>query len=366
MNSSFESLLSPVYIIAEAGVNHNGSLARALNMVDVAAQAGADAIKFQSFNPEALVSPMADKADYQKKYGSANESQLNMLKKLALTKKQQLQLATACHKHGIDFLSSPFDMDSASFLMNEIRPKFIKVASGEITNGPLLYHITQHDYPMVLSTGMSSLEEVKNALALICFCYLNKTATPTEALVQQTYQSLQGKAILQKNIWLLHCTTEYPCPFEHINLRAIKTLQTAFQLSTGLSDHSNGHYAAIAAVAIGATIIEKHFTLDKALAGPDHQASLEPQELASMVNAIRITEISMGNAVKQASHTEQKNKSVARKSLVAACDIKQGEAFTLHNLTTKRPGHGISPMEYWNLLGKTSTHSYTKNDLIKP
>jgi len=366
MNTSFDSLLSSVYIIAEAGVNHNGSLTRALSMINVAAQAGADAIKFQSFNPEDLASPSADKADYQKKHSPDNESQLDMLKKLALTKNQQLQLATACHKRGIDFLSSPFDIDSASFLMNEIHPKFLKIGSGEITNGPLLYHIAQHDYPMVLSTGMSSLEEVKNALALICFCYLNKTTTPTEALVQQTYQSQQAKAILQKNVCLLHCTTEYPCPFEQVNLRAMQSLQTTFQLSTGLSDHSRGYYVPIAAVAMSAAIIEKHFTLDKTLAGPDHQASLDPQELSDMVNAIRITEMTMGNPVKQASYSEQKNRPVARKSLVAACDIKQGEAFTLHNLTTKRPGHGISPMEYWNLLGKTSTHNYSKNDLIRP
>lgn len=328
-----------IFIIAEAGVNHNGSFELAKRLVDKAVWAGADCIKFQTFNSKSLVSKNAKKAEYQKKTTDSNENQLEMLKKLELSKGKFIELRDFCNQKGIIFLSTPFDLESISFL-SSIGVDTWKVPSGEITNYPFLKMIGQRKEKVIMSTGMSTIEEVRYAVGV-----LKKFGTT--------------------DITLLHCTTEYPAPYDSVNLKAMQSLQKEFGFKVGYSDHTSGIEIPVAAVAMGATVIEKHFTLDKNMEGPDHKASLAPEELRQMVLSIRNVEAALGNGIKQPSEAEKKNIAITRKSIVAACDIKQGDVFTEQNLTTKRPGNGISPMRWEEIMGTKAVRNFMADELIE-
>lgn len=327
------------FIIAEAGVNHNGSFELAKQLVDKAVWAGADCIKFQTFNSKNLVSKNAQKAEYQKKTTDSSESQLEMLKKLELSKEEFIELRDYCNQKGIMFLSTPFDLESIDFLAS-IGVKTWKVPSGEITNYPFLRAIGKRKESVIMSTGMCTLDEVRDSLNV-----LNEFGTT--------------------DITLLHCTTEYPAPYDSVNLKAMLTLQKEFGYKVGYSDHTNGIEIPVAAVAMGASVIEKHFTLDKNMEGPDHKASLEPEELRQMVLSIRNVEAAIGDGIKQPSEAEKKNIAIARKSIVAACEIKKGEIFTEENLTAKRPGNGISPMNWAEVMGKDAKRDFSEDELIE-
>lgn len=327
------------FIIAEAGVNHNGSFELAKQLVDKAVWAGADCIKFQTFNSKNLVSKNAQKAEYQKKTTDSSESQLEMLKKLELSKEEFIELRDYCNQKGIMFLSTPFDLESIDFLAS-IGVKTWKIPSGEITNYPFLRAIGKRKESVIMSTGMCSLEEVRDSLKVL-------------------------KEFGTTDITLLHCTTEYPAPYDSVNLKAMLTLQNEFGYKVGYSDHTNGIEIPVAAIAMGATVIEKHFTLDKTMEGPDHKASLEPEELRQMVLSIRNVEAAIGDGIKQPSDAEKKNIVIARKSIVAACDIKKGEVFTENNLTAKRPGNGISPMQWEKILGKSAIKDFETDEMIE-
>lgn len=329
-----------VFIIAEAGVNHNGSLKRAKKMVIKAREAGADAIKFQTFKSEKLVSTFAEKAAYQiKNTRNADESQLEMVKKLELSFDDFRELQAFSKEKGIQFLSTPFDLESIDFL-NQLDMPFWKLPSGEVTNYPYLVKIAQTHKEIVMSTGMCTLDEISEALAVL-------------------RENGAGK------ISLLHCNTEYPTPIEDVNLKAMETLKKAFSIPIGYSDHTKGIEVPIAAVAMGATIIEKHFTLDRNMEGPDHKASLEPSELKAMVQAIRNIENAIGTGDKKPTPSETKNMDIARKSIVASQPIKKGEAFTEQNITTKRPGTGISAMQWRQILGQKATRDFAEDELIE-
>ena len=327
-----------VFIIAEAGVNHNGSFELACKLVDRAKTAGVDCVKFQTFKSKNLVSINAQKADYQKET-TGEGSQIDMLKKLELSFDEFLSLKDYCEKAGICFLSTPFDFDSIYFL-NSIDIPFWKIPSGEVTNYPYLVALAKTRKPVVMSTGMCELTEIQEAIDV-----LRENGT--------------------KDIKLLHCNTEYPTPFEDVNLRAMQTMRDVFGLDVGYSDHTRGIEVPIAAVALGATIIEKHFTLDRKMDGPDHKASLEPDELAMMVSSIRNIEKAMGDGSKTPSISEKKNITVARKSIVAARKINTGEIFTEDNITVKRPGTGISPMKWNNIMGRKAIRCFEEDELIE-
>lgn len=364
MNTNHRNNTSPVYIIAEAGVNHNGSIEMAKELVDVAAHAGADAVKFQTFKAEEVISRHAPKAEYQKKTTTETESQLEMVKKLELDEDAHRLLIEHCRSRNIQFLSTPFDFDSINLLAHKLNLPRLKIPSGEITNGPFLLHIARTGKPVILSTGMSTLGEVETALGVLAFGYLFNSDQPSPEKFHDAYCSEDGCKIIEGKVVLLHCTTEYPAPFNEVNLRAMATMRTDFGVPVGLSDHTSGIAVPIAAVALGATIIEKHFTLDKNLPGPDHKASLEPDELKAMVTAIRQVEKTLGNGLKVPSPSELKNREIARKSLVAAKPILKGTVFSQENIMMKRPGTGISPMYYWDLLGKKSDKDYSEDELI--
>lgn len=354
------------YIIAEAGVNHNGSLEKAFELVEVAAAAGADAVKFQSFKAAKLVSRTAQKAAYQQRTTGAEESQYDMLRRLELSIEDHRRLQQHCRQHAIEFLSTPFDPESLDFLVDQLALPRIKIPSGEITNAPFLLQLAAKQKPIILSTGMSTLDEVADALGALAFAYLRESGTPGLAAFRQALASPAGQAALAANVTLLHCTTEYPAPFDEINLRAMDTLQAEFGLPVGYSDHSVGIAIPVAAVARGACLIEKHFTLDRTLPGPDHAASLEPDELKAMVEAIRQVELALGSAAKAPTASELKNRAVARKSLVATAPIRAGEPLTPQNLGIKRPGDGLSPFTYWQHLGAIATRDYAPDELISP
>ncbi len=329
------------FIIAEAGVNHNGSLSSAIEMVKVARNCGADAVKFQTFIAEEEISKFAPKASYQKKTTNKNETQLDMVKKLELNKKDHIKILNECDKQGIEFMSSPFDIKSVE-LLKELKLKRFKVPSGEITNLPLLEKIGGAGKPVIISTGMSNIKEIDEAINI-----------------------LTENGVKRKKISILHCNTEYPTPMRDVNLLAINTLSKRYNLQIGYSDHTKGIEVSIAAVALGAQIIEKHFTLDKSLPGPDHSSSLEPDELKRMVNSIRNIESSFGDGIKKPTLSEKKNIDIARKSIVAKKNIKKNEIFSENNITTKRPGNGISPMRWHYYLGKRSNRNYKKDELIQ-
>ncbi|MCB2106476.1 MAG: N-acetylneuraminate synthase [Rhodobacteraceae bacterium] len=356
----------PTFIIAEAGVNHNGDLRRALAMVKAAAKAGADAIKFQSFHTDQLAAASAPLARYQARNTGSRGGQRAMLRRLELSEEQQTKLARVCRIAGIEFMSTPFDHDSAAFLVRKLEVKRLKVASGELTNAPLLLAMARTKKPMIVSTGMATLADIKTALGIIAFGYTAPhLAKPSRAAFADSYKSPKGKAALKKNITLLQCTTEYPTPPRDVNLRAMDTLAEAFDLPVGLSDHSQGIAIAIAAAARGAGAIEKHFTLDRDLPGPDHAASLTVDELVQMIAGIRTVEAAMGTGVKQPTRQERATMTVARKSLVALGPIKRGETFTAANLGTKRPGNGLAPIEYWAMLGRRAKRAYARDKQVK-
>ena len=331
---------SPVFIIAEAGCNHNGDSGLAKRLVDVAAEAGADAVKFQTFIADELVTHQAEKADYQKiNTGNENETQCAMLKKLELSFDNFKTLKVYCESKDIVFLSTPFDSRSVDFL-DELEIPAFKIASGEITNIPFLSYIACKKKPVILSTGMSTLEEVEKA----------------EEALRQTHSA---------ELVLLHCTSEYPAPPEDVNLRAMDTLYHRFKVPVGLSDHTLGSAIALAAVALGASVIEKHVTLDRSLPGPDHRTSLEPHELKALIKDIRSIEKALGNGEKKPSPTEVKTRLFARKSIVTSTRIKRGQFFTENNLTLKRPGTGVSPLQWDKVIGKKALRAFEKDELIE-
>ena len=352
------------YIIAEAGVNHNGSIELAIELIDVACESGADAVKFQSFKSEKLVSKNAVKAEYQMLTTDKNESQFDMIQRLELDVASHHKLQKHCEQRDIQFLSTPFDSESLDLLVNALDLPLIKVSSGDLTNAPLLYEIAQTSKPVLLSTGMSTLGEIEQALGVLALGYFNIEVMPSREAFRNAYISEQGQELLRQNVSLLHCTTEYPAPFSEVNLRAMDTLSASFGLPVGFSDHTQGIAVPVAAVARGAKIIEKHFTLDRDFPGPDHKASLMPDELKSMVDAIRQVEVSLGNGIKVVTQSEFKNTNIARKSLVALTDIRKGEVFTLDNLGAKRPGSGIDPIDYWTVLGRAAVKDYLVDELV--
>lgn len=328
-------------IIAEAGVNHNGDIGLALKLIEAAAQAGADLVKFQSFRAENLVTRGARKANYQERRTGDRESQLEMLRRLELDEKSHHRLLAHCQACGIGFLSTGFDSQSVDLLL-ELGVDWLKIPSGEITNLPYLRHIGGAGKQVILSTGMADLDETGQALAV-----LEAAGTPRSAVT------------------VLHCTTEYPAPMHSVNLRAMLTLRQTFGVRVGYSDHTQGIEVAVAAVALGACVIEKHFTLDRHLPGPDHQASLEPDELAVMVSSIRHLEVALGDGIKRASNVEIGNRAVARKSLVALRPIRRGECFSVDNVTAKRPGNGLSPMRWDEVMGKVAPRDFEPDEMIE-
>ena len=331
---------SKVLIIAEAGVNHNGELELAKKLIDVAADAGVDYVKFQTFKADKIVTQSAEKAQYQKNATGATESQYEMLKKLELTDAMHHELFNYCQKSLVQFLSTGFDIESVDFLLS-LGQQLIKVPSGEITNLPYLRHIGSRQLPVILSTGMSTMEEIGDALAVLITAGLAK-----------------------EKITVLHCTTEYPTPMEEVNLRAMQSIQEKFGVAVGYSDHTVGIEVSIGAVALGATVIEKHFTLDKNLSGPDHKASLNPEELHALVIGIRNLETALGSSTKSPTAGELSNRSAARKSIVASRTIQVGDVFSENNVTTKRPGTGLSPMNWDRVIGSKATRSYSPDEEI--
>jgi N,N'-diacetyllegionaminate synthase len=333
-------LNNKIFIIAEAGVNHNGDINIAKQLIDAAKIAGADAVKFQTFKAEKVISVNAPKAAYQKAVTGESESQLEMVKKLELDYDTHLNLMAYCREKKILFLSTPFDLDSID-LLNKLELPLFKIPSGEITNLPFLRKIGNLGKPIIFSTGMCSLGEIEDALNI-----------------------LEEAGTKRDNITVLHCTTQYPTPYKDVNLSAMTTIQNAFKINTGYSDHTLGIEIPIAAAALGAKVIEKHFTMDKAMEGPDHKASLEPDELLAMIKSIRNIELAMGDGIKRIQKSEKDNLLIARKSIVASQDIKKGELFTVDNLTVKRPGGGISPMQWDDVIGQSAKKDYQQDSLI--
>ena len=328
-------------IIAEAGVNHNGDIGLARKLIAAAADAGADFVKFQTFKAKNLVSATAPKAEYQKKTTKGSESQLEMIQKLELSREDHRLLIDECRLKGVGFFSTAFDFQSFDLLMELGCLEQIKIPSGELTNLPLMRYMARFGKPLMLSTGMANLGEIEAAIEAI-----EKAGTPRHLIT------------------VLHCTTEYPTPMEDVNLRAMVAMKSAFGVNTGYSDHTPGIEIPIAAVALGATVIEKHFTLDRNLPGPDHKASLEPQELKAMIVGIRNIERALGDGVKRPSQSELKNKPIARKSLVAIRPISAGEPFSAENIAAKRPGTGLSPMRWDEIVGRTATKDFAVDELI--
>ncbi|QOY54084.1 N-acetylneuraminate synthase [Candidatus Sulfurimonas marisnigri] len=328
------------FIIAEAGVNHNGSIELAKKLIDVAVEAGVDAVKFQTFKAENLVSKNAQKAEYQKQTTDSQESQFDMIKKLELDVETHKELISYCNSKNIMFLSTPFDHDSID-LLNDLGLEIFKIPSGEITNLPYLRKIGSLKKQVILSTGMADIGEIEDALDILI-----------------------DAGTVKENITVLHANTMYPTPMEDVNLKAMQTIGSTFDVSYGYSDHTLGIEVDIAAVALGATVIEKHFTLDNNMEGPDHKASLEPDELNSMVKTIRNIELALGSSVKKPSNSEKPNIQVVRKSIVAKTVVNKGEIFTENNLAVKRPGNGICPMRWNEVVGLVSTKNYQEDELI--
>lgn len=334
--------MKKVYIIAEAGVNHNGDIDIAKKLIDAAAAAGADAVKFQTFKAELVISKNAKKAEYQaQNTGNESETQLEMVKKLELDEKAHDELIAYAKAKNIEFLSTPFDLPSVDLLVRK-GLKTIKIPSGEITNLPYLEKIGALGLKVILSTGMASLGEIEKALNVLI-----KSGTK------------------KADITVLHANTQYPTPLPDVNLKAMKTIKKAFKVKVGYSDHTRGIEVPIAAAALGASVIEKHFTLDRNMSGPDHKASLEPDELVAMVSAIRNIEVALGSGIKSPSESESKNIEVARKSVVAKVAIKKGEIFSEQNLAIKRPGSGISPMRWYEVLGRVASRDFGADELIE-
>lgn len=353
-----------VYIIAEAGVNHNGQRELALALIDAAAAAGVDAVKFQTFDAKKLASKTALKAAYQKQSTDAAESQLAMLQKLELSREWHHELKAYAQAKGVEFLSTAFDTDSLEFLV-ELGIPIFKVPSGELTNGPLLWQFARTLKPLIVSTGMATLSEVEQGLAIIAHA-LNNTSEPRSIdEVWQCWSRPDYRNSVRGHVTLLHCTSQYPTPFGEVNLRGMDTLASAFGLTVGYSDHTEGILIPVAAVARGAKVIEKHFTLDRSLPGPDHQASLEPAELKQMVSNIRSLELALGDGSKCPQPSEWDTRQAARQQVIAAQAIPSGTIFRREDLTTARTRRGISPTLLWGLVGKTSTRAYEAGEEIE-
>ena len=352
-------------IIAEVGVNHNGNIETAFKMVEAAKLAGADLVKFQLFKAEKLVHKEAAVASYQAQHLQQEKTQLEMLKALELSTENHLKLSKHCKSLGIEYLATAFDDESFDFLNNVIKQKKFKIPSGEITNAPFIAKHAETGKELILSTGMSTLSDIENAISVInYFSKPNFVKYPTKSQLKHSFASHKQENVLQDRVTLLHCTSEYPAPMESINLRSMLTISNEFGLPYGYSDHTVGSEVSVAAVAMGATTIEKHFTLDKLAVGPDHAASITPDELKLLVASIRNVEMAMGTFCKHPSEIELENAKVARKSIVASRTIKKGEIFSEGNLTTLRPGTGASPMGFWDLLGQSSKNSYEKGQMI--
>jgi N-acetylneuraminate synthase len=354
-----------VFVIAEAGVNHNGSLSAALDMVDVAAAAGADAVKFQTFRAKAMITESAPKADYQVASTGTGQSQRDMIEALELSPDAHLALAQHCATRGIRFLSTPFDVGSLHLLSRSLGMTTIKIPSGEVTNLPFVLEIGREAKDVILSTGMCTLREIETALKTLAFAFDRTTIDrlPTAGHLTTALDDRE-RSLLLGRVTVLQCTTEYPAPIEEANLRAMATIRDAFGLAVGYSDHTTGATASIAAVALGATVIEKHFTLDKTQEGPDHRASLEPDELKQFVAALRDTERALGSAEKSPTAAESKNIPIARKSIVASRAIARGELLSADNLTFKRPATGLTPIDFFDLVGTPAPRDMNEDEQL--
>jgi N-acetylneuraminate synthase len=350
-------------IIAEAGVNHDGSLEKALALVDAAADAGADIVKFQTFNAKALTSGAAKKADYQQRTTDAAESQLAMLERLELPPAAHHTLIARAAERDIEFLSTPFDDASLGFLLSLKLPR-IKIGSGDLTNAPLLHAAARAGATLILSTGMATLGEIEEALGVLAHGYAQRSDPAGVVSFRAAWRDPAARTALARHVSLLHCTTEYPCPIADVNLAAMATMRSAFLLPVGYSDHTDGFEISVAAVALGATIIEKHLTLDRNAPGPDHAASLEPDDFGRMVSAIRKVEAALGDGVKTPRESEVRNVPVARKSIVAARALRAGEIIGPADITAKRPGAGRPPIDYWSLIGTAAPRALEPDDPV--
>lgn len=358
--------MSPVTVIAEAGVNHNGRLDLALQLVDAAKAAGADVVKFQTFVADELVTPQAERAAYQQRNAGGSDSQLAMLRELELGFADHHRLVEHCREVGIGFLSTAFDFTSLAFLVDEIGLTTLKIPSGELTNAPFVLAHARAAERLIVSSGMATLGEVERALGVIAF---GMTAPgdvePSRQAFESAYGSEAGRRALRERVTVLHCTSEYPAPPAEVNLAAMPAMGAALGLGFGYSDHTAGIAVPIAAVALGASVVEKHFTLDRSLPGPDHRASLEPAGLAAMVDGIREVAVALGDPVKRPQPSELPNRDLARKSLVATGPIVAGERFTPQTLGVMRPGTGLSPYAYWTLLGSVASRDYAPGELVE-
>ena len=354
-----------VFIIAEAGVNHNGSQDIAFELVDAAAAAGADAVKFQTFRTDKVVTAAAPKAVYQSANTGEGGSQIDMIRKLELGDDVFSRLAKHAAARNIEFMSTPFDLESLRFLVCDLGMRRLKIPSGEITNAFILLEAARTGLPLIVSTGMSTLDEIEAALAVIAFGLIRREDTPLLSKCRAALASPEGQQVLKEKVTLLHCTTEYPAPISDTNLRAMQTMREQFGLPVGFSDHTNGVAVAIAAAALGAVAIEKHFTLDRTLPGPDHRASLEPGELKAMVDGIRAASAALGSPEKAPTPSEMPNIPIARRSLVASRAIRKGETIDATMVDAKRPGGGLSPMLAWSLIGTPAKRDFVKDEKLE-
>lgn len=364
MEFQHQSSLIPSWIIAEVGVNHNGKLELAKKLVDVAYESGCDSVKFQVFNPVLLTTSQAKQAQYQIDNSQENTSQQKMLCALTLTENEFIELKQYCDAKPIGFLATPFDHQSLRFITEKLECEIIKIGSGDLTDGPLLLAAARQGCHIILSTGMSTLSEIEKALSLLAFGYINTKDNPTDDTLLKAFMSVEGQSALQQHVSLLHCCSQYPTSPKDVNLLAMTTLHQAFHLPVGYSDHTLGTAISMAAVTLGASIIEKHITLDNTMSGPDHKASLMPAELKKLVSGIRDIEASLGHGLKFPVIGELTMREHARKSLVTKRALKKGETLKEDALTAKRPGTGISPMSYWHCLNKTVHEAYAEDELI--
>jgi N-acetylneuraminate synthase len=355
---------SPIRIIAEAGVNHDGDVERALALVRAAHAAGANAVKFQTFRADALAARGAGLARYQKERAVGAADQLAMLRALELDHDAFRRIARLCDEIGIQFLSTPFDAESLAFLADELDVAAIKISSGDLTHGPLLLAAARTGKPLILSTGMADMDEIAEALGVIAFAERADQGAPSRAAFAAAWADAPARRAAQARVTLLHCTSQYPAPARDANLRAMASLGERFGVAVGLSDHSEGIAVPIAAAALGARMIEKHLTLDRAAKGPDHKASLDPEQLTRMVQAVREVEVALGDGIKRPQESEADTRIVARRSLVAARAIRAGEPFSAGNMAAKRPATGRSPMAFWDLLGQCAPRDLAPDEAI--
>lgn len=351
------------FVIAEAGVNHNGSVEIAKKLIDEAKIAQVDAIKFQSFTGKNIIRKGTQKADYQKEQTGNNEDQLAMVSKLELSEESHLEIFNYAKERGIEVISTPFDLESVD-LLEKLQVNRYKIPSGEITNPLLLYKVASTGKPVILSTGMATIGEIENALAILAYG-LGGKKEPSLQKCLEFYGTKEAQSLLRDNVTVLHCTTQYPAPIDEVNLNVIGSLQKAFNLNIGYSDHTEGIGVSLAAVALGGVMIEKHFTLDRNMDGPDHAASIEPSDLQALVKEIRRVEGCLGDSQKLPTSSEIKNIPIVRRSIVAKLEIKKGETLTLENLTLKRPGTGRNPMDVWDLIGSKATRDYQEDDFVE-